>query len=153
MLIRDIMDVKAARIRETSTFATAAELLVLTQASDLIVIDHNGRLVGVVSEGDLIRAVMPNLEAVLAAGGSLEEGFRSFLKSGKNLASQTIKRLIITAPITVAPTDELLQTATIMIDRMIRRLPVVENGRFVGTVSRADICWALLCSKPGNQSD
>ena len=58
----------------------------------------------------------------------------------------SIKRLIIADPITVHPDDPLLKAAAVMTSRMIRRLPVVHEGRFIGTVSRADICWALLCA-------
>ena len=145
MHIRDVMDVKAARVVETATLKTAAELLVLTQASDLVVIDPEGNFVGVVSEGDLIRAVMPDFAEVVAAGGSLSEAFQIFLRAGQGLASEPIKRLIITDPIVIHPDDELLHAATVMTAKMIRRLPVVADGKFVGTVSRADICWALLC--------
>lgn len=97
-----------------------------------MVIDTEGNFVGVASEGDLIRAVMPDLDEVVAAGGSLTVVFRIFLS--------------ITNPITVHPSDELLKAATVMTTKMIRRLPVVANGKFLGTVSRADICWVLLCA-------
>ena len=46
--------------------------------------------------------------------------------------------------ITVKPADEVAQAATIMVDRQIRRLPVVEDGRLHGTVSRADVCRAVV---------
>lgn len=149
MLVRDVMNPKAARIGVRSTLQQAADLLVLSQASDLVVVDEEGRFVGVVSEGDLIRAVMPDLDEVIAAGGSLRDAFQIFLAAGRDLAFQPIQGLIISNPITVRPDDELLKVATAMIDRVIRRLPVVEEGRFVGTISRADICWAVLCADRG----
>ena len=42
------------------------------------------------------------------------------------------------------PTDEAAQAATVMVEKQIRRLPVVEDGKLVGTVSRADICRAVI---------
>jgi CBS domain-containing protein len=148
--IRDVMDIKAARVVETASMQVAAELLVLTQASDLTVIDPAGNFIGVVSEGDLIRAIMPDFEEVVAAGGSLDEAFQIFLRAGRDLASVSIKRLIITDPIVIHPDDQLLHAATVMTAKMIRRLPVVAEGKFIGTVSRADICWALLCRPAPN---
>ena len=68
-----------------------------------------------------------------------------FLDNGRNLALDSIKRLIIYNPITVTPDEDLLKVSTVMVEKMIRRLPVVERGRFVGSISRADVCWALLC--------
>lgn len=52
---------------------------------------------------------------------------------------------MITDPLTVSPKDHVALAAVIMIERQIRRLPVVdENRRLVGTVSRSDLCSAAL---------
>lgn len=149
MQVRDVMDQKVARVSAHETMQTAAELLVLTQASDLIVVDEVGLFVGVVSEGDLIRALIPDFDEVFAAGGTLADAFQIFVTNGQDLAQQSIQRLIIDNPITMAPDDEILKAATVMIDKMIRRLPVVEDGKFLGTISRADIAWAVLCRDRG----
>jgi CBS domain-containing protein len=151
MKVGQVMDQKAARIGASATFQEAAELLVLTQASDLIVVDPDGRFVGVVSEGDLLRALIPDYNEVAAAGGSMHDASRIFTEHGHDLAAQPIVRLIIRHPITVAPDDHLLGVASIMIEKMIRRLPVVENERFVGTVARADILWAALSKDAGKR--
>ena len=152
MRVREIMDQKVARIGESTTFQEAAELLVLTQVSDLIVVDPKGLFIGVVSEGDLIRHLIPDYNEVQSAGGSMQDAFRIFLENGEDLASQSIERLIIRYPILVSPEDELLQVSSIMMEKMIRRLPVVDDsGKFHGTVSRADIAWAILCRHRGKE--
>jgi CBS domain-containing protein len=145
MLVSDVMSIKVVVISVDATMRMAAELLTLTQASDLIVVDAERNFIGVVSEGDLIRAVMPDFTEVVKAGGSLEAAKQMFLDNGRNLALDSIKRLIIYNPITVTPDEDLLKVSTVMVEKMIRRLPVVERGRFVGSISRADVCWALLC--------
>ncbi len=150
MRIKDIMDQKVARIGESTTFQEAAELMALTRVSDLMVVDPDGLFVGVVSEGDLIRHLIPDYNEVRQAGGSMEDAFRLFLENGQDLARQAIDRLIIRYPITVSPEDELLKVSSIMIEKMIRRLPVVDDkGKFYGTVSRADVAWAILCRNRG----
>jgi CBS domain-containing protein len=149
MQVKEIMDQKVARIGVSTSMQVAAELLVLTQASDLIVVNQAGDFVGVVSEGDLLRLLMPDYDEVVKAGGSLQDAFRFFLENGQDLAQQPITRLIIAHPIAVSPEDELLKVATIMIEKMIRRLPVVADGKFLGTVSRADIAWAILSKNSG----
>jgi CBS domain-containing protein len=145
MQVSDVMSIKVAVISVDATMRLAAELLTLTQASDLIVVDTERNFIGVVSEGDLIRAVMPDFNEVVKAGGSLDAAKQMFLDNGRNLALESIKRLIIYNPITVTPDEDLLKVSTVMMEKMIRRLPVVERGRFVGSISRADVCWALLC--------
>src|SRR5262245_17854928 len=149
MRIADIMNRRAARIRSDSTLQAAAELLVLTQASVLSVVDERSEFVGVLSEGDLIRCMMPDLDEVLAAGASLQDAYGAFLESGRRLAGQPIHRLVIERPITVAPDDEILQAAAVMIGKAIRRLPVVDRGRLVGTVRRADAGWGLIRESQG----
>lgn len=145
MRISDVMNRRSARVATDASMSLAAELLTLTQASDLMVVEPDGRYVGVLSEGDLLRALVPDFEGLLEAGASLEQAFQIFLESGRRYSDQPIGRLIIRKSITLAPEDELLRAATVMVTKQIRRLPVVDDGQLVGTVSRADICWGLLC--------
>ena len=149
MLVKDVMDQKSARIGVSCTFQQAAELLVLTQASDLIVVDNKGFFKGVVSEGDIIRALIPDYNEVAKSGGSIADVFSIFIQNGSSLCSQSISRLIISQAITVSPNDALMSVASIMIQKKIRRLPVLDNGIFCGTISRADVIWAVLCQNQG----
>ena len=142
--IRDVMNHRVVKLTPESTMLYAAEMFCLSQASDLMVVDGSNRFIGVVSEGDLIRAVLPDIKEAVHSGMTQNDLYRIFLESGKGLANQSVARLIIENPITVRPDSELLEAATVMTGKQIRRLPVVEDGRFLGTVSRADICWGLL---------
>ncbi len=151
MLIRDVIDRKTARIELSDTMQRAATLLVLTQASDLMVVDDAGRFVGVLSEGDILRTIMPDFEGLVEAGSSLRRAFEIFRRAGRDYANQPITRLVIRSAITVGPDDELLKAATVMVLKQIRRLPVVADGTFLGTISRADVCWALLCENGGRE--
>jgi CBS domain-containing protein len=147
MKIKDIMNSKAVRLILGSTMKLAAETVNITQSSDLMIIDEAGNFIGVLSEGDLIQAVIPDLSEVLSAGGSLDDACRFFLKNGVDLAMQSINSLVIKNPIIVKPEDELLKAAIVMADKQIRSLPVVSNGKLVGTVSRADICCGVLSAQ------
>jgi len=60
------------------------------------------------------------------------------------VSRRTIDDYMITGPITLSPDDDITRAAGIMAARMIRRLPVVSEGRLVGTVGRADVCRAAL---------
>jgi CBS domain-containing protein len=91
----------------------------------------------------LIRVGLPRFEEIVAEG-ALTSGFEIFREKGKNLASAPIEPLVIKDAITVAPLDDLLTAASIMVKKQIRRLPVVENGNLVGTISRTDVCRAML---------
>ena len=140
------MTVSPVQIGPDSSLRDAAEILAASEASDLMVATHDGMLVGVLSEGDLIRAVLPDVDEILGAGGSLHDALRAFVEKGASLAGRQITPYLITEPIVLRPEDHIAEAATILIDRMIRRLPVVESGRLVGTISRSDVCRAVLRS-------
>ncbi len=144
MQISEIMNLSAQRIRRTATMHQAADLVASTQVSDLMVVEDDGTFVGVLSEGDLIRAVLPQYDEIVASGGSLHGAFEIFVDKGRAKAELPIEPLIIRNALSMSPNDPVLRAATTMIQKQIRRLPVVEKGKLVGTVSRGDICRALL---------
>lgn len=148
MKIRDIMNTKAARIRLGQPMAVAAELLVVTMAVDLMVIDDDNHFIGVLAGGDLLHAIMPDFEGLMEAGASLQRACEIFTDAGGDYADEPIDRLVIRGSIVVSPDDELLKAATVMIMMGIRLLAVVDDGCLVGTVSRADVCWGVLVEQP-----
>ena len=150
LVIGDIVNRNSCTIRLGATMKQAADLVSWSQTSDLIVLDGENNFIGVLSEGDLIRAVVPKMDELLnTREGSLAKAYEVF-RGGSDPArgSQPIDRHIIRQPITLHPRDELLKAAIVMVSRQIRRLPVVDGREFVGTVSRADICRAILNRPP-----
>ena len=144
LLVRDVLDEKAFPIMADVSMEYVADLLALTDASQLMVIDGEGNFVGVVSEVDLLQALIPDIDEILRIGGTLKDALNIFICNGRDRAGQPIARLVTTNPRTVSPTDELLAVATVMLQSDIRRLPVVDQGKFVGSVALSDICWAVL---------
>jgi CBS domain-containing protein len=144
VLARGVMTVRATRIHENATLHRAAEIVALSGIGDLMVVDDDRRFVGVLSVGDILRAAMPDMDEILKEGGSLSQAFQLFLRKASELTYKPIKPLIIREPITVDPDDHVAKIATILLEKNIGRLPVVKDGRLVGTVSRADICEAVI---------
>ncbi|HEX9092946.1 MAG TPA: CBS domain-containing protein [Coriobacteriia bacterium] len=144
MQIQEFMSRNIATVRLGSTMQEAAEIVRDSRASDLMVLDDEGCFVGVLSEGDLVRAIMPRFEELMASSGSLMESFVILGEHGREMAGQPIDGLVIRNPITFGPCDEPVKAAAAMVSKNIRRLPIVEDGRLVGTVSRADIARAVI---------
>jgi CBS domain-containing protein len=146
VIVRDIMTIYPVYVRIDTNMRHAAEIISVSEVSDLMVVDAEKCFVGVLSEGDLIRAILPTFDEVLEAGGTLVDAFQFFVDKGRQLATRSIETLVIRNPITLKPTDDVAQVATIMVGKQIRRLPVLDEGRLVGTVSRSDICRAVIYS-------
>ena len=144
MQVRDIMNINAIRILSTSTMAEAAELTAMSNASGLFVVDDEDNFIGVLSEGDMMKATLPEMSQVMAVGRNLRESYDIFSEKGARLGTESIDNHLISDPITLNPGDPMLKAATTMAVKKMRRLPVVKNGKLVGTVSRGDICKAVL---------
>ena len=142
--IEDVMTVRTARIRHDSNIHHAAEIVALSGVSDLMVLDGDDNFIGVLSEGDILRTALPDIDAILDEGGTLDDAFQIFLEKGKDLAELPIAPLIIREPIVLDPENHVAQAATILVEKQIRSLPVVEDSKLVGTVSRADVWRAVV---------
>ena len=142
--IKDVMRVRTARIRQDSDIHHAAEIVALSGVSDLMVVDDEDKFIGVLSEGDILRTALPDIDEILDEGGTLEDAFQIFLDKGKQLAELPIAPLIIREPIVLDPENHVAQAATILVDKQIRMLPVVQDSKLVGTISRADVCRAVV---------
>ncbi len=143
-LVQGIMETRVARIRADANLHQAAEIVAMSGVSDLMVVDAAGRFIGVLSEGDILRAALPDVDEIVQAGGTLHEAYQVFLRKGRALSEKPIAPLIIREPITLHPDDHVAKAAAVLIGKQIRRLPVVRDGRLLGTVSRANICEAVV---------
>jgi CBS domain-containing protein len=124
-LVRDIMQEKLVTLSVTDRLSTVEDIMTLGRVRHIPVV-RLGRLVGVVSERDLLRASLSSL-----AHRSDER--RAFLE-GVDIA-----RVMSTPPVIVAPDATVEEAACVMADRKIGCLPVVENDELVGLVTETDL--------------
>ncbi|WP_244928647.1 CBS domain-containing protein [Nocardioides sp. W7] len=100
----------------------------------LPVVADDGRLVGVVSEADLIRNAVPHdPRAHLRPSGP-----------DQHQPPQTVAEVLTADPVTVRPHDDLSTAVELMSDRRLKSLPVVDDhGRVVGIIARSDVVRLL----------
>jgi CBS domain-containing protein len=144
VLVRDIMTPYPAYIRVGADIRRAAEIISVSEVSHLMVLDHDDTFVGALSEDDLMRAMLPRFDEVVAGGGTMGDAFRIFVEKGQEMAGHSIDALVERDAVTVASTDQVARAAVVMTEQRIRRLPVVDNGKLAGTLSRSDICRAVI---------
>ena len=144
MRVKGVMVTRIARIHQDASLHHAAEMVALSGAGDLMVVDAEGNFAGVLSEQAILCAALPDIEAILDAGGALDEAYQLFLSRGQELAALPILPFVTQQPFTIAPDDHVAKAATLFASQAINRLPVLDGGRLVGTVGRADICQAVV---------
>jgi CBS domain-containing protein len=120
-----------------------ADLLLMHRISALPVVDANGKVVGIISEGDLLRRAETGTERHrsrwLEWVTSRETLAIDFVKSHSRRVSDLMSRHVVS----VTPDTPLDEVATILEKNGIKRVPVVDNGRLVGILSRANLVQAL----------
>lgn len=121
----------------------ALRLMARHRVSGLPVVDATGTVVGIISEGDLLRRVELGTETKLStwrawiAGPGREAG--DYARSHARQVGE-----VMSAPIvSVTPDTDLAEVVALMESRRIKRIPVLENGRIAGIVTRADLLRAL----------
>jgi CBS domain-containing protein len=134
MLVKDIMTRSVVTVRCDASFKEMAAMLRSRRISALPVVDDSGRVIGVVSESDLLVN-----EAVQANGSSLLAALRHIREDDK-AAGVTAAELMTAPAITIGPDRPVEEAARIMYDRRVKRLPVVSvTRRLLGIVSRTDV--------------
>ncbi|HEX7464047.1 MAG TPA: CBS domain-containing protein [Actinomycetota bacterium] len=138
--VQDVMTRTVVVVNDSAPFKEVVRLMQESGVSALPVVDAGGRLVGIVSEGDLILKEDPNLEGE----GHLFESRQHRVERQK--AAGVVAAQLMTAPvITVAPDAALGEAARLMHHHAVKRLPVVgPEGTVVGIVSRADLLKVFL---------
>lgn len=131
----------------------AAHAMVSNGVSAVLVMDLDAKLVGIVSEGDLIRRVENDTERQhswwLEMFMSTDALAREFVKSHAKRVSDVMTRDVITA----ARDTPLREIANLMEKHGIKRVPIVQDGLVVGIVSRANLLQAIASASTGARDD
>ena len=128
-LVRDIMPDHMVTISESDTLSTVEDIMTLGRVRHMPVV-HGGKLVGVVSERDLLRASLSNLSGI-------DDGRRRAFLHGVEIA-----RVMSSPPVVVHPDETVEAAARVMAESKIGCLPVLEDGRLLGLITETDV---LLC--------
>lgn len=143
MKAKDVMTRYVVSVEPQTPLREAIARMVGHRVSGMPVVDAEGKLVGIVTEGDFVRRVETGTEAprrrwlelLLGAGERADEYARAH--------GRTVQDVMASQVVTVGPEASLGNVVRLMEEHAIKRVPVVEGGRVVGIVSRADLMFAL----------
>lgn len=143
MRVRELMTEKVFTIGPEAPIKDVARILVDNGISGLPVCDIEGRVIGVISEGDILyKEHDPSEEHIGGPLGWVIEGTTNY--AGYIKAKALTARKAMTSPaITIAPHESVAQAARIMCEHHVNRLPVVADEKLVGLVTRADLVRAF----------
>jgi len=139
----DIMTKTVITAKPGTTVREAAELMSQNHISAIPVVDNNGGIVGIVSEGDLMRRVEGAKDQTRSWWLSLFAETQASAKGFIQERGQHMKDIMTTQVTTVTPDTPVGQIARLLEKGHIKRVPVVQDGKIVGIVSRANLLQAL----------
>ena len=139
--VRDLMSREVRTVTPDTPVAEAVEMLIGQAFRSLPVVDKARRIVGILTDGDLLtRLDLPNasVQSALTAA-ELSRELDALRRSG-----QTVAELMVSPVVTTTEDAAIADAMRVMTERAIKRLPVVDRtGKLVGIVSRVDVLRAL----------
>jgi CBS domain-containing protein len=149
MLAKDVMTTTVITVAADTPVREIAEKLLDRHVSALPVVDDEGGLLGIVSEGDLIRRPETGAERHpswwLRLLASPQERALNYIKTHGGHAREVMTRNVVS----VAEDASLEEVADALERHRIKRVPVLRDGKLVGIVSRADLLRGLVARQSG----
>ena len=146
--VREYMDDDPATVKLDTSAEDVAKLLGEHELHGAPVVNEAGRCVGIVTENDLVMAdeegdlhIPHYIE--LFGGLVFLESVRGFEQRLRKAMAATAKDLMTKDPTTIGPDEDVHAAARVISESGHNRLPVVEHGRLVGVITRADVLRAL----------
>ena len=153
-LVRQVMTTDVLKFRAADSVDAAAKALSERGIGGAPVVDDVGRVVGLLEDDDLIvqdsKLHFPTVISVLGAYIELPSQVSRFEAELRKAVGATVGDVMDADPPTCGPDDTLETVATVMHEREISRLPVVdEDGVLIGIIARGDLVRAIV-SGPGS---
>ncbi|MGD1011450.1 MAG: CBS domain-containing protein [Acidimicrobiales bacterium] len=145
--VGDLMHTHVCRVEPSQKVVDVARILILHDA-DCALITHDGVLLGIATERDLLRSVLPT-EAEINERDSLRV-FADLVEVARDHFPSPVES-VMTSPVrTLSPDTSLIRALSAMLSGGIHRLPVVDsNGAVVGLVTQRDLLRAVFMEFQG----
>jgi CBS domain-containing protein len=143
MKVSDVMTHTLVTTNPGASLEEAANLMVRTRVSGLPVVDATGAVVGMLTEGDLIRRIE------LGTAGQRPGWLASLLAPGRaardyvRTHGRTVSEVMTSSVVSTSPDAPLAEVVALMEAQQVKRLPVLKEGQLIGIVSRSDLLRAL----------
>jgi CBS domain-containing protein len=138
LTVKDIMTEKIIHVSPNDSLKKVANIIFEYNFNGVPVLDSEGKLVGDVSERDLLRSALPDYDKLISDVSKLEElkSFEDLLQEAERLCVRDVMRREV---ITITESAPVVEAAALMLAKNAERLVVVSGDRPVGIISRHDI--------------
>jgi len=140
--VEEVMTRMVTTIHPDAPLAEVVEKLLDKDYTALPVVDENGRVVGIISDTDLLQR--GDMEVSLSLKKAIDPDLARMLITRLRQSPRTVAEVMTTNPVTIGPQARLSEAASVMSKHGLKRLPVVdEHKRVIGVLGRLDILTTL----------
>ncbi|MCK8601056.1 CBS domain-containing protein [Desulfoferrobacter suflitae] len=147
---KDIMTRELITVSPDTDITEAAKILLDKHINGLPVVDKNGKLVGIICQSDLIslqkKVRLPSVFTLLDTFIPVRSQ-KSIDKELEKIAAAKVVQAMTADPVVINAEDTVEDIATLMVEKNLHTLPVVEDGKLVGVVGKEDILSTLMPSR------
>ena len=143
MLVKDIMTTNLRTVTSDKKLGEVVSLMCIYRYSGIPVVD-NGKLVGTVSESDVLGKMFPKLEDLMDNMSTVN--YDDQVNQYSEVVNVSVKDVMTPTVIAIKPDMHILQAASMMVGRKFRRIPVAIGDELVGMVSMGDVHKAIYQS-------
>jgi len=145
MLVSDIMTRTPKTVSPDDKLQEVASIMCLYRIPALPVVDEKGKLVGNISEMDLLKNLLPTIDDIVAGGAVLEIDRMTSNYSAS--MKQRVSDMMTKNPVSVSPDQHILKATAKMTSYRFRRIPVTDSdGKLIGVMSLGDVHKAIFQS-------
>jgi len=143
MNVEDIMTTNVRTVSSDKKLGEVVSLMCIYRYSGIPVVD-DGKLIGTVSESDVLGRMFPKLEDLMSGMSNVD--YEAQMDQYSDVVSVTVKDVMTPVVISVKPDMHILQAASVMVGRKFRRIPVAIGDKLIGMVSMGDVHKAIYQS-------
>jgi len=144
---QDIMTREVITVTPDTDISQATRILLENHINGLPVVNADNLLVGIICQSDMIaqqkRIPLPSLFTLLDGYITLTSA-KQFEKEVKKIAAARVEQAMTTKLVTVAPNTSLEDIASLMVEKKLHTLPVVDKGELVGIIGKEDMLRTLM---------
>lgn len=151
--VSDIMTKNVISCEPHTSIREAARLMYLNGLTGLPVLDVNDQVIGIVTEQDMVKLEgplhIPSIVSILGSMIYLDNPLNGdeIEKQLEILSATTVEQVMIAKPVTISAAAAVSELAELFLHKKINPVPVLDDGKLVGIVSRADIVKLLAADK------
>jgi len=154
--VRDLMTTQVVTVRPTDTLRQATIKFAVDNITGAPVVDNRNHIVGMITENDVLELILKyqeklqsdttfhNLLAIPMDGEIADE---KVAQANKAISDMTVETIMTRSILTTTPDAEIVEALKVMMRLNVNRIPVLEQGILVGTISRSDIIFYIYKKK------